>query len=45
LEIARKDARYVVETDPELASPGGNALRTLLYFFERDEAVRLLRAG
>lgn len=45
LETARKDARYVVDTDPELASPRGEALRTLLYFFERDEAVRLLRAG
>ena len=45
LETARKDARYVVETDPELASPRGQALRVLLYFFERDEAVRLLRAG
>ncbi len=45
LEIARRDARYVVETDPELASTRGQALRVLLYFFERDEAVRLLRAG
>jgi ATP-dependent DNA helicase RecG len=45
LETARKDARYVVDTDPELVSPRGEALRTLLYFFERDEAVRLLRAG
>ena len=45
LETARRDARYVVETDPELASPRGQALRVLLYFFERDEAVRLLRAG
>ena len=45
LEIARKDARFVVETDPELSSARGKALRVLLYFFERDEAVRLLRAG
>jgi ATP-dependent DNA helicase RecG len=45
LEIARSDARYIVETDPELVSERGKALRVLLYFFERDEAVRLLRAG
>ncbi len=45
LEIARKDARYVVEMDPDLASARGQALRVLLYLFERDEAVRLLRAG
>ena len=29
----------------DLASPRGEALRMLLYLFERDEAVRLLRAG
>jgi ATP-dependent DNA helicase RecG len=45
LETARNDARYIVETDPELVSERGTALRVLLYFFERDEAVRLLRAG
>jgi ATP-dependent DNA helicase RecG len=31
--------------DPELTSPRGEALRALLYLFERDEAIRLLRAG
>jgi ATP-dependent DNA helicase RecG len=31
--------------DPELTSVRGKALRVLLYLFERDEAVRLLRAG
>jgi len=45
LEMARKDARYILARDPELQSERGNALRTLLYLFERDEAVRLLRAG
>jgi ATP-dependent DNA helicase RecG len=45
LEIARSDARYIVESDPELTSERGKALRVLLYLFERDEAVRLLRAG
>jgi ATP-dependent DNA helicase RecG len=45
LDIARDDARLVLERDPELSSPRGVALRTLLYLFERDAAVRLLRAG
>jgi len=45
LQIARDDAMRVIEQDPELTGPRGHALRTLLYLFERDEAVRLLRAG
>jgi ATP-dependent DNA helicase RecG len=45
LEAARSDAKLVLATDPELASPRGEALRTLLYLFERDAAVRLIRAG
>ncbi|RCS24550.1 ATP-dependent DNA helicase RecG [Phyllobacterium salinisoli] len=45
LEIARKDARLLLERDPDLASERGAALRLLLYIFGRDEAVRLLRAG
>jgi ATP-dependent DNA helicase RecG len=45
LAAARDDARMIVGSDPELRSPRGEALRVLLYLFERDEAVRLLRAG
>jgi ATP-dependent DNA helicase RecG len=45
LAAARDDAELIVSTDPELKSPRGEALRVLLYLFERDEAVRLLRAG
>jgi len=45
LEIARSDARLMLERDPDLVSPRGEALRLLLYLFGRDEAVRLLRAG
>lgn len=45
LEIARKDARLVLERDADLETPRGEALRTLLYLFGRDEAIRLLRAG
>jgi ATP-dependent DNA helicase RecG len=45
LEIARRDARLILERDPELSGARGQALRLLLYLFGRDEAVRLLRAG
>lgn len=45
LEIARKDAAYVIERDPDLTSERGEALRTLLYLYRRDEAIRFLRAG
>jgi ATP-dependent DNA helicase RecG len=42
---ARDDASLVLARDPTLASARGEALRTLLYLFERDEAIRLIRAG
>ncbi|MEP4033300.1 ATP-dependent DNA helicase RecG [Roseibium polysiphoniae] len=45
MEVARDDARLILETDPELKSERGKALRCLLYLFGRDEAIRLLRAG
>jgi ATP-dependent DNA helicase RecG len=35
----------VLSRDPKLESPRGQALRHLLYLFERDEAIRLIRAG
>ena len=45
LPVARDDAMAVLERDPDLGTPRGTALRTLLYLFERDTSVRLLRAG
>jgi ATP-dependent DNA helicase RecG len=45
LAAARDDARLILEKDPELSSPRGQALRTLLYLFERDQAIRYLRSG
>lgn len=45
MEVARDDARLILERDPELQSDRGQALRCLLYLFARDEAIRLLRAG
>lgn len=45
LEMARRDAELFLEKDPEMTSPRGNALRTLLYLMGRDDGVRLLRTG
>jgi ATP-dependent DNA helicase RecG len=45
LAVARDDATLAVSRDAELSSPRGEALRALLYLFERDEAVRYLRSG
>ena len=42
---ARDDAALLLTRDPGLTSPRGEALRHLLYLFERDEAIRLIRAG
>jgi ATP-dependent DNA helicase RecG len=45
MEAARDAARLLLAADPELATERGKAVRTLLYLFSRDAAVRLLRAG
>jgi len=35
----------ILDLDPKLESDRGKALRTLLYLFECDDAVRLFRAA
>jgi ATP-dependent DNA helicase RecG len=45
LETARRNAALILQRDPSLTSVHGPAVRHLLYLFERDEAIRLLRAG
>ncbi|HEY8383567.1 MAG TPA: ATP-dependent DNA helicase RecG [Microvirga sp.] len=45
LGAARDDARLIIERDEDLETERGKALRILLYLFERDAAVKLLRAG
>ncbi|WP_207457770.1 ATP-dependent DNA helicase RecG [Azospirillum sp. SYSU D00513] len=45
LAAARDDASLIVNRDPDLATPRGQALRTLLYLFERDAAAKTLRSG
>jgi ATP-dependent DNA helicase RecG len=45
LPMARDDARLILDRDPTLASPRGEALRVLLYLFERDAAVGFIASG
>jgi len=45
LAMARDDARLILERDSDLESPRGQALRVLLYLFERDAAVGYLGSG
>ncbi|MGE5475711.1 MAG: ATP-dependent DNA helicase RecG [Bacteroidales bacterium] len=45
LAAARDDSRLILDRDPDLKSPRGEALRVLLYLFDRDAAVKTLRSG
>jgi ATP-dependent DNA helicase RecG len=45
LAAASDDARLILARDAELESRRGEALRVLLYLFERDAAVKYLRSG
>ncbi len=45
LETAVQDARLLVHTDPSLDTPRGKAARLLLYLFEQDYGIALMRAG
>ncbi|MDF1730681.1 MAG: ATP-dependent DNA helicase RecG [Minwuia sp.] len=45
LAAAHDDARLIVNNDPELQGKRGPDLRTLLYLFERDAAIRYLKSG
>jgi ATP-dependent DNA helicase RecG len=45
LRAARDESERILAADPDLLSERGSNLRLLLYLFERDSALRLLRAG
>lgn len=45
LHTANQDAKMILELDPNLQTPRGQALRILLYLFERDDAVKTYIAG
>ena len=43
--IAQSDAQLLLDRDGGLSGPRGQAARTCLYLFERDQAVALIRSG
>jgi ATP-dependent DNA helicase RecG len=45
LQAARDEARLVLSRDPDLKGERAEQLRLLLYLFERDDAIKLIRAG
>ncbi|MDD4556262.1 MAG: ATP-dependent DNA helicase RecG [Alphaproteobacteria bacterium] len=45
LLTANKDSKMMMELDPNLKTPRGEALRTLLYLFEKDDSIRTYLAG
>lgn len=45
LPAVHDDARLILDVDPHLRGPRGRAIRTLLYLFERTEALKFLEAG
>lgn len=45
LAAARDDAQLIMDKDPDLKTERGKALTTLLYLFERDQAIQYLRSG
>ena len=45
MAMAHDEARLIIERDPELQGERGPALRSLLYLFERDAAVKFLKSG
>jgi ATP-dependent DNA helicase RecG len=45
LNLARAEAQNVFDANPNLEGAHGEALRLLLYLFEREAAMKLLRAG
>jgi len=45
LAAARDDAKMILNQDPKLEKPRGKALRTLLYLFEMDAAIKYFKGG
>lgn len=45
MALAQSDARKLLNDDPTLESPRGQAARTLLWLMEQDKAIRLISVG
>ncbi|MCK8484066.1 ATP-dependent DNA helicase RecG [Aliiroseovarius sp. S2029] len=45
MAVAQKDARLLLQQDPDLTTPRGHAARVLLWLMRQDEAIRLISVG
>ncbi|MEM9126741.1 MAG: ATP-dependent DNA helicase RecG, partial [Pseudomonadota bacterium] len=45
MAVAQSDARALLNTDPKLTSPRGQAARVLLWLMKQDQAIRLISVG
>ncbi|WP_050528219.1 ATP-dependent DNA helicase RecG [Pseudorhodobacter aquimaris] len=45
MAVAQSDARKLLHDDPDLTSPRGQAVRTLLWLLDQDRAIRLISVG
>ena len=45
MQVAQNDAKLIMQQDPQLKFPRGEALRTLLYLFRKEDAVKYIRSG
>ncbi len=45
MQIAQDDAKLIINNDPQLKTARGEALRTLLYLFRKENAMKYLRSG
>ena len=43
--LVSDEARLKLTRDPDLKAPDADPLKLLLYLFERDDAIKLMRAG
>ncbi len=45
LAMANDDARALIETDPDLSKPRGQAVRVLLWLMQQDRAIQMISVG
>ncbi|SEW10724.1 ATP-dependent DNA helicase RecG [Cognatiyoonia koreensis] len=45
MKLAQSDARKLLNDDPSLSTPRGEAARTLLWLMEQEKAIRLISVG
>ena len=45
MKVAQSDARKLLNDDPKLETPRGQAARVLLWLMEQDQAIRLISVG